>query len=125
MSVGLSVGWSGNAFVRRSTRRTLLAYLVWFFQDRSKQLLPEQTENNTGFGENNVVLFTTCKSLTLSHSQLRNRFESFMDLHDKFNFIVIKQCIDCIQRRIEAKLYGVWDCKLCSIFTGNKCKISF
>ena len=29
--VRLSVCWSGNAFVRRSTRRTLLAYLALFF----------------------------------------------------------------------------------------------
>ena len=30
-SVARSVGRSGNAFVRRSTRRTLLAYLALFF----------------------------------------------------------------------------------------------
>ena len=31
------VGWSGNAFVRRSTRRTLLAYLALFFNVRKKK----------------------------------------------------------------------------------------
>ena len=32
--VGWSVGWSvGNAFVRRSTRRTLLAYLALFLNE--------------------------------------------------------------------------------------------